>query len=128
MIYPDTLAGWASFIAVGLLWLTEPSGSVTSPWLLLAAAGVIAAHLALLVAAQGPANMRPDGDQLRLWTRRGLRLWAFAVVLWTAERLLHSVPAPTAALIAGLVGLLATAGWIGVHARDEGLPYDWRKP
>ena len=115
MAQPDSMAGWALVVVVGLPWLGLPAGSVTSAWLLLAAAGAVTTHVALLVAAQGPAVMRPDPVQVRLWVARGAGLWAVVAGLWLAARLLRGTPTPAGVLVAVLVVL--TVAITGATAR-----------
>lgn len=112
LVLPESPVGLLLVAALALVWLLLPAGSVTSPWVLLAAAGVVAVHVALHVAGQGPAVMHPDPAQARLWLRRAAGLWCCAALLWLAARWLRGVPTPSAVLVLALVLLTAALVWI----------------
>lgn len=113
MVLPESPSGLVLLAGFVLVWLLQPAGAVTSPWLLLAAAGLVVVHVALHVAALGPAVMRPDTTQLRLWGLRALSLWAVAALLWLAARWLHGRPTPSGVLVLALMLLGAGLVWFG---------------
>lgn len=113
LVLPGSPLGLVLVGALALVWLLLPAGAVGSPWLLLAAVGLVAVHVALHVAAQGPVLMRPDPAQVRLWLRRAAALWGASALLWLAARLLHGVPAPPSVFVPALVLLAAALFWVG---------------
>ncbi|HET8602590.1 MAG TPA: hypothetical protein VFM09_01560 [Marmoricola sp.] len=119
---PDSMAGWALVVAVLLPWVGEPADTVTSPWLLLAAAGVVTIHVGLLLAAQGPAVLRPDAVQVRRWVGRGAGLWLVAGLLWLVARWVRSTPLPSGMLVAVLVVLGVVIVAAGARITTDGPP------
>lgn len=113
LVLPGSPLGLVLVAALALAWLLPPAGAVTSPWVLLAAAGLVAVHVALHLASQGPAVMRPDRAQVRLWLRRATALWCAAALLWLAARWLHGTTIPSAVFVLALVLLAAALVWIG---------------
>ena len=113
LVLPGSPLGLVLVAALALAWLLQPAGAVRSPWVLLAAAGLVAVHVALHLASQGPAVMRPDPAQVRLWLRRAGALWCAAALLWLAARWLHGTTTPSAVFVLSLVLLAAALVWIG---------------
>jgi hypothetical protein len=111
VVRPESPAGLGLELLVGLTWLLLPPGAVTSPLLLVAAAGMVVVHVGLLVAAQGPAVMAPDPAQLRLWARRAAGLWAVAALLWVAAISLRGASMPRPLLVAALGVVVAGLLW-----------------
>ena len=112
LVLPASPLGLVLVAALALVWSRLPAGSVESPWVLLAAAGVAAVHVALHLSAQGPALMHPDPVQLRLWLRRAGVLWSASALLWLAARWLHGTPTPSSVFVLALVLLAAALVWI----------------
>jgi hypothetical protein len=98
---------------VGLLagaayvWALAPE--TLSPLVLVAAAGMILAHLSAQVAAQGPARMRVDGVQVRRWAARGMLLWMAAAVVWGLTVAVEDLPQRRLAYALGLTVLTVIA-------------------
>ncbi len=106
---PESTAGLAMLLVALLLWAGVPEPG--SRWVLLAAGGMVLAHVAQLVAAHGPATLPVDPAQLRLWAVRGALVWLAAVGVRELSQVLPDPPADRIALAAGLlvvaVGVLA---------------------
>ena len=79
-VRPESVAGIALLGGAAYVWTLAPE--TLSPLVLVAAAGMILAHVSALVAAQGPARMAVDGAQVRRWAARGLLLWLGAAAVW----------------------------------------------
>jgi len=79
-IRPESVAGIGLLAGVAYVWALAPD--TLSPLVLVAASGMIVAHVSALVAAQGPARMSVDGAQVRRWAARALLLWLVAVAVW----------------------------------------------
>jgi hypothetical protein len=113
---PDSPAALCVLAAATAGW---PLGNadVGSPWLLLALVGLLAVHVASLLAAQGPAAMAVDPAQVRVWLPRAALAWLTGAFAWVAVRLLADGPSAPLAYVAGLVLLIAAA--VGVSVRLE---------
>jgi hypothetical protein len=68
-------------LAALVLWMVW-GPSVMSPWVLLAAGGLVVAHLAAHLTSLGPPDLTPDRASLRRWTKRGALMVAFAALVW----------------------------------------------
>ena len=79
-VRPESVAGVGLLAAATYVWALAPE--TLSPLVLVAAAGMILAHVSALVAAQGPARMAVDGAQVRRWAARGLLLWLVCAAVW----------------------------------------------
>lgn len=104
---PDSVAGVGLFAGAAYVWSMAPE--TLSPLVLLAAAGLVLAHVSALVAAQGPARMSVDGEQVRRWAARGLWLWFSAAAVWGLGVLVVEVPQPRLAYALGLTLLIVLA-------------------
>ena len=104
---PESLAGLGLLAGAAYAW-----GQVTdtlSPFVLLAAAGMVLAHVGALVAAQGPARMRVDQVQARRWAARALVLWLAAVVVWGLALAAENLPQGRLVYALGLTVLVVVA-------------------
>ena len=119
MLAPDSSAPELLLIGQAYLWLQAPES--TSALVLVAAAGMVLAHVTAMVAAQGPATMPVDRDAVRRWAARSALVWAAGVPVWVLVVALRHAPDARLAFVAGLVALIAvtvaTAGWIST-SRD----------
>lgn len=113
LVLPEAPLGLLLVATLALVWALLPKGSVTSPWVLLAALGLVLVHVSLHLAAQGPAVMRPDPAQLRLWSVRAVALWCSSALLWVAACWLRGTATPSAVYVLALVVLAASVVWIG---------------
>lgn len=104
---PESIAGVGALAGVAYVWALVPE--TLSPLVLVAAAGMILAHLSALVAAQGPARMAVDGRQLLLWAARGLLLWLAAAAVWGLSVAVVDLPQRRLAYAVGLVVLTVVA-------------------
>jgi hypothetical protein len=106
-VFPDSPAGLVVLLGSALVWTLAPEP--LSPLVLVAAAGMVAAHVALLVAAQGPARVRVDPVQVRRWAGRALLLWSSAVAVWGLAVVGRQLPDHRAAYTGGLLVLAVAA-------------------
>lgn len=106
--------------AVMLWWGTEVPHPL-SAWVLVAAAAMMAAHVAGLLTDLGPPILVLDRRLLRLWTLRGLLTTAAALPAWAMARLVSGVAEQPGVWVAGatasLVSLLAV--WFVVRPHAE---------
>ena len=104
---PDSTATVVLLGGTAYVWARAPESH--SPFVLLAAAGMLLLHVSALVAAQGPVRMRVDRDQLRRWLLRAVLLWSAAAAVWACVVLLQDQPAHRLVYAAGLVLLALVA-------------------
>jgi hypothetical protein len=92
-----------------------------SPVALVAALGLLASHLAGVVAAYGPGRMAVDGPTVLLWTRRGALLLVLSAASLATALLVTDQPEPATIWFVGVVlAALATGGLAVVMARGQG--------
>jgi hypothetical protein len=75
---------------------------------LLAAAGLLVAHLAAVVAGYGPRDLPPDPATVRLWAIRGAGVFLAAPAVFAVATLLRGQPEPVGIWVAGLAAALVT--------------------
>jgi len=119
---PESTAGVGMLAGAAYVWALAPE--TLSPLVLVAAAGMILAHLSALVAAQGPGRMGVDGAQVRRWAARGLLLWLSAAMVWALSMLVVDLPQRRLAYALGLTLLtviaLAATRLVGSRAERAG--------
>ena len=98
---PDSTATVVLLGGAAYAWTLAPDSH--SPFVLLAAAGMVLLHVSALVAAQGPARMRVDRAQLRRWLLRAVLLWSAAAAVWASVVLLEDQAGHRLVYAAGLV-------------------------
>jgi hypothetical protein len=72
---------------------------------LIAALGLLVAHLAALVVSYGPAEMNVDPATARLWLRRGSLVLTAAPGVWILAVLLRDQPEPPGVWMAAMVAI-----------------------
>ena len=77
---------------------------------LIAAAALLAAHLAGVVAAYGPARMAVDRATTMLWVRRGAIVFMMAPLLYLFALWVRDQPEPEGLWVAGLAAALVAIG------------------
>lgn len=77
---------------------------------LFAAAGLLAAHLAGVVVAYGPARMAVDRATTLLWVRRGAAVFVMAPLLFGFALWVRDQPEPGGIWVAGLAVAVAAIG------------------
>jgi hypothetical protein len=119
---PESTAGFGLLAGSAYVWALAPE--TLSPLVLLAVAGMILAHVAALLAAQGPAWMRLDRVQVRRWAGRAVLLWLTAAVVWGLTVVLAELPPRRWVYALGLtltvVVVVAATRMIGSRDRREG--------
>lgn len=98
-ITPNRDAATVACCWVLLVWVVTDRD--IGPGAVVAAAGLVVAHVAATLAAYGPARMTPDRRLLLLWLRR-------AVIVLVPSALV----APVASLLAGRGGLAGSWLWV----------------
>ena len=114
-----TAVGWAYFaesmlgtlcLALVLAWWGSAGLTDLPAEALVAALGLVVAHVAAIVASYGPPEMAVDGPAARLWVARVAAVFVAAPVVWLLADLLEGRPEPRGVWIAAMVALVAAAG------------------
>lgn len=119
---PESHVG-ALVLAVAVAWWGYGVGDGLHAALLVAAGGLVSAHVAGHLLASGPETLRLDPRVVRRWVRRGVLVSCPVPVLWGAAELAARVPQSGAAwVVTLLVLLLAVVGahvaWASVAGED----------
>ena len=103
-------------VATGLVlaWWAFAFRDGPHPQALLAAAGLLTAHLAAVVAAYGPRDLPVDSATVRLWAVRGALVFLAAPAVFAVATLLRGQPEPVGIWVAGLAAALVTTVAAGV--------------
>jgi MYXO-CTERM domain-containing protein len=116
---PESPFGIGAMGAVVLWWAAALDDRVEA-WSLLGAAGLLASHVAAVVAAYGPDRLGVDPATARLWARRGLVALVPAPVVLLTGLLLEGRGEVRTVWVAGLaVALLAAVAGTVVLTREE---------
>jgi hypothetical protein len=105
---PDSPFGALVMLLV-LAWWGVSLRDGLHPEALLAAAGLLAAHLAALVASYGPGDLPVDAAVARTWLVRGVLLLVPAAAVWALAALVRDQPEPPGIWLAGLLASLVAA-------------------
>ena len=106
-LFPESPAGSALLVGSAVVWAQTPES--LSPWVLVAGAGMVAAHVAALIAAQGPIRMLVDRTQCIRWARRAVLVWMAATAIWALGFAARELPSHRTAYAAGLLLMAAIA-------------------
>ena len=121
-LLPESVIGAVMLLAVGFSWASGDTTDV-SAWVLVAALGLLAAHLASLVASYGPPRLPVDPGVTRLWALRGAGVFGTAVAVWLVARAVADLPDSPTVWVLGLVVALSVvvvaAGAIQVATPQE---------
>ena len=109
-LFPASLAGVAVLLLPVVWWATAPDDPL-HPLVMLAAAALLACHLAALLASYGPDRLPVDAALVRLWVRRGVLVLMPVPVVWVVADVLTGEPSRPGMWVAGLaVACLGAAG------------------
>lgn len=84
------------------------------PQALVAAAGLVASHVAGVLAAYGPSEMSVDRATVLLWVRRGVLVLAISPLVWLLAIVVRDQPEPDGVWVAGLVAAFACVAAVAV--------------
>lgn len=105
--WPDSSAGTLLLVGSAYVWAGTPES--LSPWVLVAAAGLVFAHLAAQVAALGPPSLKVDNTQVSRWAVRAALVWVAAAATWVMVIWMREVPVGRTAYALGLLLLTVVA-------------------
>jgi hypothetical protein len=105
---PDHLVVSVTMGIVLVWWASELQTQVPAGCLV-AAAGLLAAHVACTLLGYGPTFMSIPADLAVVWAVRGLLVWLAAPVIWFVARVYADHGIPTAFWLAGLAAALVGA-------------------
>jgi hypothetical protein len=105
--WPDSSAGTLLLVGSAYVWAGTPES--LSPWVLVAAAGMVYAHLAAQMAAVGPAQLAVDSAQVSRWAVRAALVWIAAAVTWVMVVWMRELPAGRTVYALGLLLLTVVA-------------------
>jgi hypothetical protein len=100
-LVPESVAGAVVLLLAGWSWAASGEGVVPAG-ALVAAAGMLAAHLAALVVGYGPSRLPVAPGVVRLWARRGALVFVPAVVVWILARGVRELPDSSTVWVVGL--------------------------
>lgn len=118
-VAPESAAGTVAMAFV-LFWWGLALRDGLHPAALLAALGLVTAHLAGLLATYGPARMAVDPATVLLWLRRGAQVLLFSLVLYGVAVLVRDQPEPDGLWLAGLAAGLVTVVLLAVSFAPRG--------
>ncbi|MCW2794131.1 MAG: hypothetical protein JWO76_3229 [Nocardioides sp.] len=103
---PDSPFGTAVMLVV-LAWWGISLRDGLHPEAVLAAAGLVTAHVAAVLASYGPGSMPLDRGVVRLWAARGAAVLLAAPTVWVVAALLRDQPEAPGIWVAGLAAACA---------------------
>jgi hypothetical protein len=115
---PEGLAGPVTLGVVLLFWALQLHHQVPAS-VMVAAAGVLTAHVAATLLAYGPTWMPLPRAVVLLWVVRGLLVWLVAPVIWLVARAYADQATPTSFWLGGLAaaGVAAVVAAVVVPTR-----------
>ena len=102
---PESSVGVVS-IGLVIVWWGVAFRDGPHAWAVLAAAGLLAAHVAALLAAYGPDGLGVDAATVRLWLVRAGVAFLLAPAIWLLAVLVRDRAEPPGVWVAGLVAAL----------------------
>ena len=107
-VRPEHFVGSVA-LSVVLVWWALHVGSSVPAGALVAAGGLLAAHVAAVLLGYGPARMEVGADLVMLWVPRAAAVWLAALVVWLTARAYTGHATPTLFWLAGLAAALVGA-------------------
>jgi len=101
----DSVLGMVAMLLVLFWWSTRVPHPL-SPWVLVAAAGLLGAHVAATVADHGPGTLDLDRGLVQLWVRRGGQVFLAAPLVWVVALLADGAAEEPGIWVAGLAAAL----------------------
>jgi len=105
---PESLLGTLC-LAVVLAWWGVADFQAVPAEALVAALGLLVAHVAAVVTAYGPPELAIDTPTVRLWLTRGAAVFTTAPIVWMLAVLMGDQPEPPGVWIAAMVAVVVAA-------------------
>jgi hypothetical protein len=105
---PESLLGTLC-LAMVLAWWGVADYRAVPAEALVAALGILVAHVAAVVTAYGPPEMAIDTPTARLWLTRGAAVFTTAPIVWMLAALMRDQPEPPGVWIAAMVAVVVAA-------------------
>jgi hypothetical protein len=105
---PDDLA-FSLTLGVVLVWWTVQLHTQVPVGVLVAAGGLVTAHVAATLLTYGPRFMAIPAGLVGVWAARGFLVWLAAPLVWFVARVYADRATPTSFWLAGLATALAGA-------------------
>jgi hypothetical protein len=105
---PESLLGTLC-LAMVLAWWGIADFRAVPAEALVAALGILVAHVAAVVTAYGPPEMAIDTPTARLWLTRGAAVFTTAPIVWMLAALMRDQPEPPGVWIAAMVAVVVAA-------------------
>jgi hypothetical protein len=118
--YPESPAGTVAAVLVLLSW-ANGIGTAVPAAAVVAAAGLLAAHVAAVLASYGPDDLPLDRDLTLRWTVRGLVALVAAPVVWALAAALRAQPEPGGVWVAGLCAVIVAVLFADIVGRHRGV-------
>ena len=121
-LVPASQAGVPVLLMPVVWWAAAPDDQL-HPMCMLAAAALVACHVAALIASYGPDRLPVDPALVRLWVRRWVLAFVPVPVVWAAADVLAGEQERPAAWVAGLAvaGVAAVVSTMVFGERPEQL-------
>ena len=100
-LMPESVVGVVTLAVVGLSWSAGGDGDLPMG-ALVAAVGMLTAHLAALVVSYGPPALPVAPGVVRLWAARGLVVLATAPLVWALARGVRELPVSSTVWLLGV--------------------------
>lgn len=122
-LHPEHLTGPIVMIVV-LTWWAEAVESAMPAGVMVAAAALLAGHIAGILLGYGPARMAVRAELVAPWVVRGALVWLAAPAVWVAARTYRGQASPTSFWLVGLAAALvgAVVAAVVVRTPDPGGP------
>jgi hypothetical protein len=119
--WPEHFIGPITLVVV-LLWWSLHVGASMPGGALVAAAALVASHVAGVLLGYGPPRMAIPAGLVGTWVWRGAMVWLAAPVVWVVARAYSGEASPTTFWLAGLAVAIvgAVVGAVLVPASDVG--------
>ncbi len=118
---PEYALGTLVMLVV-LLWWARSLGTTVPATAMLAAAALLASHVAAMLLGYGPPTMGVRRDLVLLWALRAAAVWVAAPVIWFVAGVYDGHASPTLFWLAGLATALvgAVVAAVVVPTQNEG--------
>ncbi|MCW2844992.1 MAG: hypothetical protein JWN22_2908 [Nocardioides sp.] len=118
---PDSPFGTAVMVVV-LAWWGISLRDGLHPEAVIAAAGLVTAHVAAVLASYGPGSMPLDRAVVGLWAVRGAAVLLASPAVWAVATVLRDQPEPPGIWVAGLAAAFVATLVAAVSFQLDGRP------